>query len=320
MATSGVLAGKGFEFAVLDAFRDALARDGVHVTVCDTAAYKTAASAFAALTGDVQADYKAAALAAFKVIAPLEPHLSTGSAALVLRIQDDGQGQKGDVRDVVCIRSAEGWEVGISCKHNHEALKHPRVTRAADFGAAWVGVPCSQTFCDAIARVMDVVEAWEGTAWREHPDKLEAVYRPVLEAYAAEVARLCNTSADVPARLVGYFFGVQDFYKVIAKDKRARGSAGMTKVMAFNLGGTLGQAAAGKRPLHKVRQIALPSRLIEVTMKKGSRTTLLLTFSDGWAISMRLHSADTLVKKTGLKWDVQLQGLPPEMLVQSQPW
>ena len=309
-----VLFGKGFEFAVLDAFRCALAGEGVHVDVRDTEAYRTASGAFLALDSKAQAAYKAAALAAFKVIEPLEPRLSNGSAALVLRIQEDAHGQHGDVRDIVCIRSAEGWEIGISCKHNHEALKHPRVTRDADFGADWVGVPCSGEFKRKIAAVMDVVEPWEGTPWNTHPDKQEAVYRPVVEAYAEEMARLCSTSASVPARLVGYFFGVQDFYKVIAQDSTAT-----TKVMAFNLTGTLGQpAAGGKKPVAKVRQISLPSRLIEVVKK--SSTTLLLTFDGGWAISMRLHNAETMVRRTGLKWDVQLRGMPPDMFIHVQPW
>ena len=324
MTKGNMVKGKGFEYAVLEALKALLGRNGAkaEVEVDVSEAYLTAKRCFDELNRDAQLDYMAAALAGVKVIQPLEPHLTVGEEGdpVVLRIQGDARGQQGDVRDVVCIRPSEGWELGISCKHNHEALKHPRITKDADFGANWIGVPVSRKFSEEIYRVLDVVEDWLGTKWSEHPDKLDAVYRPALEAYVSEIARLCHIDESAPPKLVKYFFGSDDFYKLIAKDIRGKGIAGRTKVMAFNMYGTLGRPAKGRRPFHPVRQIKMPTRLIEIRVKPRSKTTLLMTFDEGWSISMRLHSADSKVMRTGLKWDVQLLGMPNGLYEQEQPW
>ena len=319
---SNTVTGKAFEFAVLDALRVRLGEIGAKTIVNTSSAYITAEKAFDDLEPSMQQDYIAAAYAAVRVIEPLEPRLSTGSdnSTLELIIQADSQGQRGDVRDVVCVRSDEDWEIGISCKHNHEALKHPRITKGADFGKDWIGTPCSKTFLDAINKVMELVESWEGTKWRDHADKIPSVYKPILDAFVEELDRLCQVDKDAPSKLVSYFFGTNDFYKVIAKDIRSKGMAGRTKVMAFNMKNTLGKPAKTKRPLHSIPQTGLPTRLIEVGMKQRSNTTIEIIFDKGWTIHMRLHSADTKVKTTGLKWDVTLYGMPNGLYEQEQPW
>ncbi len=319
---SNTITGKGFEYAVLDAFRVFLTRNGVDVETEVSEVYETAKSAFEKLDSDEQLDYKAAASAAVKVIAPLEPRLVIGEddSAISLRILPDARGEEGDVRDVVCARPSEGWEIGISCKHNHEALKHPRVTKDADFGKDWIGVPCSSDFHEKIDRVMRLVDSWVGTKWRDHDNKVKDVYRPVLEAFVVEIEHLCQSCSDAPAKMAGYFFGIEDFYKVIAKDRRGLGLAGRTKVMAFDIRGTLGKAVKGKRPLLSVPQISLPTRLIEIRIKPNSDTTIEMTFDRGWVIHMRLHNADSNVKTTGLKWDVTLSGMPNGLYEQEQPW
>lgn len=245
------------------------------------------------------------------MIRPLEPKLSSHGSLLKLQIQTDSKGQKGDVRDVVCIRDEEGWEIGFSCKHNHEALKHPRITEGMDFSYDWGGIPCSEKFKQAISKALEPVNIWaeNGDCWRHHSDVVhDLVYLPILEAFVDEIRRLCNIDESVPSKLLGYFFGVEDFYKIIAKDKRRNGTPGTTKVMAFNINGTLGQASSGVRPLHSVKRIKMPS------------TTILITFDENWSVSMRLHNADSKVKRTGLKWDVQLKGMPADMYQQEQPW
>ena len=322
MSASNTIRGKAFEYATLIAFRDALKRDGVAVWVEEHDAYMTAKRAFDVLDDGARRDYMAAADTAVDIIRPLEPRLSVPSAggSLTLRIQTDAQGQAGDVRDIVFIRSSEGWEIGISCKHNHEALKHPRVRRDADFGSDWIGVPCSREFLGRIRSVMDILEDRVGKPWCSFGDTHEVIYKPVIEAYIDEIRRMCGSSEGAPAKLVGYFFGVQDFYKVIAKDRRGVGRAGLTKVMAFNLNGSLGRDAKGKKALHAIRRTSLPSRLVEIRPKAGTSTTLEMIFDGGWTISMRLHSADSRIKLTGLKWDIQLIGMPTGLYEQERPW
>lgn len=321
MGRSNTIRGKAFEYAVLDAFKSRLERDGNSVAVDVSDAYRTAERAFYKLDEDTQLEYIAAAEVSVDIILPLEPKLRAGSGEpLTMCIQSDARGQKGDVRDIVCIRFDEGWEIGISCKHNHEALKHPRVRNGADFGLDWIGVPCSALFLERIATVMHVIESRLGDRWRDYDDIHDIVYKPILAAYVDEISRLCEVDSDVPAKLVGYFFGMQDFYKVIAKDRRGSNQAGLTKVMAFNMNGTLGKDGDDNPSLIALRKTALPGRLIEVRMKDNSLSTLIMTFDGGWSISMRLHTADSEIKRTGLKWDVQLEGVPSGIYEQEQPW
>lgn len=47
---------------------------------------------------------------------------------LELFIQKDEEGKKGDVRDIIIARSKMQWEIGLSIKHNHFAVKHSRLS------------------------------------------------------------------------------------------------------------------------------------------------------------------------------------------------
>ena len=65
---------------------------------------------------------------------------------LILEFQKDEAGMKGDVRDIVAKRPKIGWEVGFSIKHNHDAVKHSRLSYKLDFGEEWFQIPCSSQY------------------------------------------------------------------------------------------------------------------------------------------------------------------------------
>lgn len=321
--TTTTIKGKAFEYAFLCSLERKLISDDVEVSIVNSPALETAQDSFEKLDDDAKRDYESAADRGVEMIRPLEPRLGNCDSIIKLRVQTDAQGQEGDVRDVVCGCDVEGWEIGFSCKHNHEALKHPRVTEGMDFGSDWVGFPCSAEFKRRVADALKPVGEWadSGDLWRQHGDVVkDVIYMPILEAFADEIRRLCELDESVPSKLLGYFFGVEDFYKIIAKDRRRGGTPGTTKVMAFNINGQLGRSGSGVKPLHPVKHIKMPSRLLDIRIKKGTKTTLLITFDESWAVSMRLHSADSKVKRTGLKWDVQLKGMPSDMYQQEQSW
>ena len=48
---------------------------------------------------------------------------------LTLFLQPDSKGEEGDVRDLIVVRSNIQWEIGLSLKHNHFAVKHSRLAR-----------------------------------------------------------------------------------------------------------------------------------------------------------------------------------------------
>jgi len=65
---------------------------------------------------------------------------------LQLIIPTDDRGREGDVRDIIIVRSEIGWEIGISVKNNHSAVKHPRLSSVLDFGEKWFGIKCSDDY------------------------------------------------------------------------------------------------------------------------------------------------------------------------------
>ena len=73
--------------------------------------------------------------AAVQTIFDFEPLiLEDGDDQLDLKIQPDSEGESGDVRDILIIRRNIQWEIGLSIKHNHFAVKHSRLAKTLDFG------------------------------------------------------------------------------------------------------------------------------------------------------------------------------------------
>ena len=323
--------GKAFEYACLKAIYDKLEADGKNVIIDESPAFLTTKSKYDSLKPAEKKKYMDAARTAVKQLFPLEPCIENGKGQLLLAVNSDAaaQGVDGDVRDVLCLRNKDGrhdWEIGLSCKHNHEALKHPRITADKDFGKNWVGIPNSKEFINEIGATIDTLQNYslEGKVWREitldEDEKWDKYYVPILEAYKNEIVRMCKTYPDVPRKLLSYFFGSKDFYKVIMKESQET-----TTIEAFNMYNTLGQKSGTFKPLIRVPLITMPTRLIEADFKQDkngyrSKTTIILVFDGGWTIAMRLHNKDEKVKPTSLAWDVQLIGLPTGTYVDTRPW
>jgi len=149
----------------------------------------------------------------------LEPQLTTPltNVPLYLSIQEDARGQQGDVRDILCIRRQNEWEIGLSCKHNHAAVKHSRLSRTIDFGELWFGIPCSESYFIEINPLFDELEELreQGELWRNISNKEERFYVPLLEAFIRELERLNqNNQGVIPERLLHYLLGRNDFYKL----------------------------------------------------------------------------------------------------------
>ena len=319
MAANNTVNGKAFEFACLNAVREKLQALGKDVHTEVSPAYNTTLASFEKLEPEQQEKLNMAARTAIKLLFPLEPKLEHGNGALLLSVNADAAaiGEEGDVRDVLCIRHADGWSIGMSCKHNHEALKHPRVTEDKNFGRDWIGYPCSAEFIRDMTPIIEPLKELgdNGVLWRNVENKQEVYYVPILEAYKNEIVRLCAEHEDAPQKFLSYFFGSRDFYKVITKESNET-----TTIEGFNMNGTLGTACGRIRPMTRVSVLHMPTRLIEARFKEGSQTTIILTFDGGWTVSMRLHNKDKIAKPTSLAWDVQLVGLPTGTYVNTHSW
>lgn len=306
--------GKAFEYACLVAFEERLKSSGMKEVIIEPSKQlNTAKIAYYGLDFKAKEKYDLAAKTAVKLIFPLEPNLENCTGEIVLALSSDAKGKTGDVRDLVCIRSAENWEIGISCKHNHEALKHPRITQSCDFGTDWVGYKCSRDF---LGEMKTILKPLDGTKkWKDIEDKINQFYVPILRNYVKEIISLCREHSDTPQKMLEYFFGTNDFYKVISQEKNRQ-----TKVMGFNMHGTMNKTSGKVKPIYSVRKLHMPTRLIEARLKESNKTSIILTFDGGWEITMRLHNKDKVATITSLAWDVKLTGMPPDIYQQQRSW
>lgn len=325
MSLTQTILGKAFEYACLKAILDKLLEENKQVEIIKNNAYNTANLAYMSLSQREKENYDLAAHTAMKIIVPLEPRLlyEDSDIPLFLSISSDSaaKGKDGDVRDVICLRSKTNWEIGFSCKHNHQALKHPRITEAKDFGKAWLGYPCSKKYIQKIEDILNPIQQLQkdNVNWQDVPDKISRFYVPILEAIICEFKDICSCYEDVPQKLLSYFFGSKDFYKIISLEKDKQ-----TKVVAFNMQGTLNVSSSKEKSLYKIKKLQYPTRLVDIRFKKNgntiSKTTISIIFDQGWQISMRLHNADKRIKMTGLKFDVQLIGQPNDVYQQQRSW
>lgn len=307
---------------------DHLKAKGKPVEIEKNASLETARDAFGDMAPAVQKRMKKAAEAGMRLILPMEPRLMEGSGTLVFRMPTDARakGPDGDVRDVILIRNSEdNWEIGLSCKHNHKALRHPRITEGKDFGMDWMGIHCSKEFMDEISPITDrlISNKKNKTVWGNIPGKYDNYYVPILQAYMDEIKRMCGRDPSVPGKLVAYFFGSKDFYKVIMSDREKT-----TYVTGFNMYGTLNKACGKKKAKWRVHKTEFPTMLnnsyfYKARTKAGARTsktTIILDFDGGWSLKMRLHNKEKVASPTSLAWDVGLIGKPDSTQTYAGQW
>lgn len=302
--------GKAFEYALLKEFEERL-KFITTVSIVENDPFKTALKCFLSFSDKEKSHYSLVASFGVNFLIDIEPRLANGISnkdILQLEIVSDKEGQSGDVRDVLAIRSLQKWEIGISAKNNHRAVKHSRLSNDIDFGKKWLGCPCSLEYFRAIKPVFDNLAMLRTRSkatqkWDTLGDYHTTVYVPVLDAFKKELLRLDAENPGVVAeKLIAYLIGIQDFYKVIKGSNKV-------EIQAYNLHGTLNLPFENIKPKAKVPKLKLPSRLIEVVYQEKSKTTLLVTLNEGWQISFRIHNASSRIEPS-LKFDINLVSSP----------
>lgn len=306
---SQTINGKAFEYALLFEFYERL-KTITSVSITENEPFQNAKGCFDSFIEDEQDTFRITASAAINFLIDIEPRLSNGISKediLVLEIVSDQAGQTGDVRDVLIIRSLQKWEIGISAKNNHRAVKHSRLSLNIDFGEKWLGVPCSQNYFDEIKPIFDMLAnlkaSDKSTKWTSIENMHQVVYIPILNAFRKELLRLDKENPNIVAEnLVQYLIGNEDFYKVIKGNKKV-------EIQAYNLSGTLNLPFENVKPKARIPKLKLPSRLIEIVYQDNSTTTLLVSLNEGWQISFRIHNASSRVEPS-LKFDINLVSAP----------
>ena len=191
-----------------------------------------------------------------------------------------------------------------------DAAKHSRLSHKLDFGKEWYGQSCDSTYWDAIKPIFDrlSVEKENGTKWSEIQDKDDSVYYPLLDAFMHEVQRAYENDSNLPQKMIEYLIGIEDYYKIVSHDSQR-----LTLIHTFNIHDTLNKPSTIKVSAITVPVVSLPTELIAIKHKTGSKNTVEAYFNNGWQLSFRIHNASTKVEPS-LKFDIQFIGMPVSIL------
>lgn len=268
--------------------------------------------AYESLEKSLQERYLESAKQGVLLLLDCEPLLSEviGSSqnGITLSLQKDKLGEMGDIRDILIY--FDRFCIGLSIKHNHDALKHSRLSKNLDFGEKWLGVGVSQNYKDTIKPLFEKLENAKKKAclWRDFPNKEQEIYAPLLQAFKKEVLRIDeNKKNKVPQKMVEYLLGKYDFYKAILLEREK------TKLEAYHFNNTLNRSVKNK-PKRIIPLSKLPTRMIYFDFKPKSFNTLELVLDEGWSFSLRIHNASSRVEPS-LKFDIKLLSKPESVAV-----
>lgn len=308
--------GRAFELLCLNALYGEIAKIR-SVSIIKNSAYTADERALAAISDCLKSDLERSAIAATAAVLDMEPMITEATEdELTLCIQTDEEGQKGDVRDIVISRKEVRWEIGLSVKHNHFAVKHSRLAKELDFGKRWFDIPCSLSYWNAVKPVFSYLEQekQKKTKWRDLKQKDTSVYVPLLKAFRDEVLLQCSKDFQIPKKMVEYLLGEFDFYKIISIDSKK-----IACVQTYNMHGKLNKASSERTAKIKVPVAQLPTRIVAFEFKPASTNTLELYMDGGWQFSFRIHNASTIVE-TSLKFDIQIVGMPAAIISIECKW
>ena len=210
------ITGKAFEYALLNAFLERL-QTITNVSVIDNEPLKTAKKCFDTFNNTDKGLYNLNASFAVNFLIDLEPRLSNGinkSDVLQFEIVSDKQGQIGDVRDVLAIRSLQKWEIGISAKNNHRAVKHSRLSNDINFGEKWLGVSCSENYFseikpifDELAKLLSANFDVYSIEYKGHGKNNQEISSLSIELLSEEVLQFVHANRLQSCSIFGYSMG-----------------------------------------------------------------------------------------------------------------
>ena len=308
--------GRAYEYIFLNSLFEVISKIR-EASIEKNSSFMASKQAWETLSSQDKEIYKISALTGVSIILDLEPLIIEKSNDILnLKIQSDDEGKKGDVRDIVIMRGSIDWEIGLSLKHNHFAVKHSRLSKKLDFGKKWYDIPCSEEYWKKVKPIFDFLEGEKEkkTLWKEIVNKNEDVYFPLLEAFKTEILDQNRKNIKLLENMLKYLLGKFDFYKVISIDNKR-----VTRVQSYNLYGTLNQDGVHEKRKIEIPIIILPTRIVSLDFKPNSLTTLELYLNNGWQFTFRIHNAEKEVKPS-LKFDIQIVGMPTSIISIDSKW
>lgn len=308
--------GRAYEYAFIMCLADTISPIR-SVNIIQNASLEACFKAWETLSEEIKNIYKLSSAAAVVNLFNLEPRILENKSDIVtLLLQSDKKGEEGDVRDILIIRSSIQWEIGLSMKHNHFAVKHSRLASSLDFGKSWFDIPCSKEYWTDVKPIFSYLqeEKQKETLFNSIENKERSIYLPILNAFGKEVRRIFSKDSKAPAKLVEYLLGKYDFYKIISVDSKE-----YTSIQAMNLHGTLNNSSDNEKPSYFIPKVKLPTRIIHMGLIPGSGTTIELYLDEGWQFTFRIHNASKYVEPS-LKFDIQIVGMPTAVITLNCKW
>ena len=316
MSNQSNVFGRAYEYICIETLNTEINKHRKSI-IEDSSTYEIAKECWNIIDKEAKETFNQSALTAVYSIFDLEPMITEkDNDCLILKMQKDQEGEIGDVRDIIIIRNAEKWEIGLSIKHNHFAVKHSRLGPRLDFGERWYGIKCSDNYWNDIAPIFEFINSKkeQGLKWSDLEDKDIDVYVPLLNAFMNEIKRNADKHSDLPKKLVEYLLGEFDFYKVISIDNKK-----ITQIQTYNLRGTLNKPSKKETPKTIIPIAKLPTRIVNIDFKPESKNTIELYMNEGWQFSFRIHNASTYVENS-LKFDIQIVGMPASIISIDCKW
>lgn len=302
--------GRAYEYAWIQTLNNTL-KESRETYIVENSSLAANKKAWDIIDSDMQETFMVSAYAAIDCILELEPRLTEISRdKLTLEFQKDGEGIKGDVRDIVIKTPNTGWEIGLSIKHNHDAVKHSRLSHKLDFGKEWFDIPCSADYWSEVSPIFNMLklEKENRIRWSEIKDKDKNVYIPLLKSFMKEINRAYDKDKSIPKKMIEYLIGFKDYYKIVSKDSKH-----ITLIHTFNMHNTLNKPSKLKVSAITVPVVELPTRIVALEFKPDSSNTVEMYLDNGWQLSFRIHSAKSIVEPS-LKFDIQFISMPMSVL------
>lgn len=202
---------------------------------------------------------------------------------LLLHRLSDHEARQGDVADL-CI-SFNDEQISLSLKNNHHALKHQRPPSAAQWMGLSKGEEKDATYREEINSIFNNFVTYakniksDATKFNEikaiEGNSIEnMLYKPMCDCIASFLKKECANEASV--RNLFTFLVSKDYYKLICKKNDIQ--------------------------IYKFFDIEIPH---SVTISRRESNYIDLSFSNGWLIEMRIHTASSSIKLS-LKFDTHL--------------
>ncbi len=191
----------------------------------------------------------------------------------------DSAGVYGDVTDIRIISEREC--LNISLKHNHDALKHPRLTRLPN----WIGLNYDDEYTrihneiwDNFFELVEVV-APNATLFRDltiidRDFVNDNLYDPFC-AFVADYLSENTSSPHAVRQMFNFLVGTYDFYKIIDRNDFIA--------------------------IQEFINIPIPTR---VKIKQTDRSHISMIFDNGIELNLRLHTASSRLIRS-VKFDVR---------------